>query len=64
MPKQKTHKSLLKRVELTAQGKLRARKMSVAHRARFKSKRALNAVGHKQVLASGFAKKLKKTLGI
>lgn len=64
MPKIKSHKSLQKRIELTSTGKLRARKMSVAHRARFKSKRALNAVGHKQELAPGFFKKIKKIINL
>ena len=41
MPKLKTHKASFKRmVRLSANGKLVMRKMSVAHRARFKSKRA------------------------
>lgn len=62
MPKQKSHKSLTKRVEATGSGKLRMRNMSVAHRARFKSKRALNAVDGKNVLAAGFQKKFKKVL--
>jgi len=64
MPKQKSHRSLLKRVELTGSGKLRARKMSVAHRSRFKSKRALGNVDEKFTLTSGFQKKYKKILNL
>lgn len=62
MPKIKTHKSLSKRIEVTGSGKLRIRNMSVAHRARFKSKRALGATDAKRVLTTGFAKKLRKAI--
>ncbi|MBI4948262.1 50S ribosomal protein L35 [Candidatus Berkelbacteria bacterium] len=59
MPKIKTHKSLQKRVEVTSNNKLRARKMSVAHRARFKSKRALKLSTTKQNLSAKLLKKIK-----
>ena len=62
MPKIKTHKSLTKRIEVTGSGKLRIRNMSVAHRARFKSKRALGASDAKRVLTTGIAKKLRKAI--
>lgn len=64
MPKLKSHKSLLKRVERTGTGQLRARKMSIAHRARFKSKRAKGMVDDKLILSAGIQKKLKKIIGI
>lgn len=62
--KLKSHKSLLKRVEKTGSGKLRARKMSIAHRARFKSKRAKGEVDQKLVLSAGHHRKLKKIINI
>jgi len=58
MPKMKTHKSASKRVWQTAGGKLMSRNMSAQHRARFKSKRALdNSTGTKQVVTN-IAKKM------
>ena len=64
MPKIKTAKSVLKRIERTGSGALRVRKMSVAHRALFKSKRALQAVGKKYTLSNGIAKKIKKIVTV
>ena len=61
MPKLKTHKSGFKRmVRLTANGKLVMRKMSVAHRARFKSKRAKQLSTQNIVVVGKTAKKLQK----
>jgi len=63
MPKLKTHKSSQKRiVRVSGTGKLVVRKMSVAHRARFKSKRAKQNSTHTQVIIGGAAKKLIKLI--
>lgn len=63
MPKLKTHKSSQKRVvRVSGTGKLVLRKMSVAHRARFKSKRAKQNAGHNQVIVGTAAKKLIKLI--
>ncbi len=61
MPKLKTHKSSFKRmVRLSSNGKLVMRKMSVAHRARFKSKRAKQLSTQNIVVVGRTAKKLQK----
>ena len=60
MPKIKTHKSLTKRIKPSGSGKLIARHMSVAHRARFKSKRAKQNKAGNFVVAKGAASKLRK----
>jgi len=61
MPKLKTHKASFKRmVRLSANGKLVMRKMSVAHRARFKSKRAKQFSTQNIVVVGKTAKKLQK----
>ena len=61
MPKLKTHKSSQKRIVwLSGTGKLVMRKMSVAHRARFKSKRAKQLSTQNFVATGGIAKKLVK----
>ncbi|MEK7171229.1 MAG: bL35 family ribosomal protein [Patescibacteria group bacterium] len=61
MPKLKTHKSSQKRiVRLSGTGKLMMRKMSVAHRARFKSKRAKQNSTQNFVATGAIAKKLIK----
>jgi len=59
MPKLKTHKSSFKRVaRLSGTGKLMMRKMSVAHRARFKSKRAKQLSTQNFVSTGLIAKKI------
>lgn len=63
MPKIKSHKSAAKRFKTTGSGLLVGRKMSVAHRARFKSKRAKQNAGNTLVVAKGHAKKLRKVVG-
>lgn len=64
MPKIKTHKSSRKRVvRLTSSGKVIMRKMSIAHRSRFKSVRARRLSGQNQSAAKGNARKLVKLIG-
>lgn len=63
MPKIKSHKSADKRFRTTGTGLLVGRKMSVAHRARFKSKRAKQNAGNMLVVSNGLAKKLRKVVG-
>mgnify|MGYP001610667017 CR=1 FL=1 len=61
MPKLKTHKASFKRiVRLSGTGKLMMRKMSVAHRARFKSKRAKQLSTQNIAVTGKTAKKLIK----
>ncbi|HUD20977.1 MAG TPA: 50S ribosomal protein L35 [Candidatus Saccharimonadales bacterium] len=60
MPKIKTHKSLTKRIQVSGSGKLVARHMSIAHRSRFKSKRAKQNSAQNFVVAKGAASKLRK----
>ena len=63
MPKVKTNKSAVKRVaRVSGTGKVVMRKMSVAHRARFKSKRAKQLSTQKQVIGGGMAKKMKELI--
>jgi large subunit ribosomal protein L35 len=63
MPKIKSHKAVTKRFRTTGSGLLVGRKMSVAHRARFKSKRAKQNAGNTLVVSNGHAKKLRKVVG-
>lgn len=59
MPKLKSHKASRKRiVRITATGKIMMRKMSVAHRARFKSKRAKQNSANNLEVTHATAKKL------
>ena len=61
MPKLKSHKSSRKRIaRISATGKVMMRKMSVAHRARFKSKRAKQSATHNLEVTHANAKKLAK----
>lgn len=62
MSKLKTHKTTVKRFKVTGSGKLVARKMSVAHRSRFKSKRALKNTGQTRVVEAAVAKKLLRVI--
>jgi large subunit ribosomal protein L35 len=62
MPKLKTHKTTAKRFKVSGSGRLVGRKMSVAHRARFKSKRAKRQTGLTNIVEKAVAKKLKTVL--
>ncbi|MEX0594805.1 MAG: bL35 family ribosomal protein [Patescibacteria group bacterium] len=62
MPKIKTHKTTAKRFKVSGSNRLVGRKMSVAHRARFKSKRAKRQKGLTVVVETAVAKKLKTLL--
>ncbi len=62
MPKVKTHKSLTKRIKKTGSNKLIARHMSVAHRARFKSKRSKQNSLQNMIISAGVTKKLRKVV--
>lgn len=62
MPKIKSHKSIVKRFRTTGSGQLTGRKMSVAHRARFKSKRAKKIAGNTLLVIPALAKKLRKVI--
>lgn len=64
MPKQKTKKSILKRVKITSKGKiLRRHQLGAGHLKRHKSKGALE--GHKKTMQyfKGESKKFKQLIG-
>lgn len=64
MPKQKTKKSLFKRVKVTSQGKiLRKHQLGAGHLKRKKSKGALEAQKKTYIWFEGEARKLRKILG-
>ena len=62
MPKIKIHKTTAKRFKLSGARHLVGRKMSVAHRARFKSKRAKRQTGLTITVEKTIAKKLRSIL--
>ncbi len=63
MPKQKTKKSLLKRVKITSTGKiLRRHQLGAGHLKRKKSKGALQRHQKTQQFFKGEAKRLKKLI--
>lgn len=62
MPKIKTHKSVKKRVVRRKASGLILRKMSISHRARFKSKRAKRQASANQIIGGKVAKKLKAVI--
>jgi|GEM_PF-1401845 len=64
MPKLKTNKSAQKRIARRAGGKLMLRKMSITHRARFKSKRAKRQAAKKQVIGGLQASKLRQLINL
>lgn len=65
MPKQKTNKSVLKRVKITASGKLlRKHQFGSGHLKRNKSKGALNRQKKTSVFFIGEARKLRKIIGL
>lgn len=65
MPKQKTNKSVLKRVKITSEGKLlRKHQLGSGHLKRHKSKGALNRQKKTSTFFKGEARKLRKIIGI
>ena len=62
MPKIKSHKTTTKRFRISGSGRLVGRKMSVAHRARFKSKRSKRQTALTNIVEKSIAKKLKQVL--
>lgn len=65
MPKQKTNKSLFKRVKITSTGKmLRKHQFGSGHLKRNKSKNALNRQKKTSVFFHGEAKTLRKVIGL
>lgn len=65
MPKQKTNKSMLKRIKITSRGKLlRKHQMGSGHLKRNKSKGALGRQKKTSVYFEGEARSLRKILGI
>ncbi len=65
MPKQKTNKSVLKRVKVTSKGKiLRKHQFGSGHLKRHKSKGALNRQKKTITFFKGEARKLRKIIGL
>lgn len=65
MPKQKTHKSIAKRIKITGKGKLlRRHQLGVGHLKRKKSKGALARQGQTFEYFKGEGRKLKKLIGV
>lgn len=65
MPKMKTKKSLLKRLKITARGKiLRRHQLGAGHLKRKKTKGALNRQKKTAIYFKGEARKLKKMIGL
>ncbi|MBI2196698.1 50S ribosomal protein L35 [Candidatus Daviesbacteria bacterium] len=65
MPKQKTNKSVLKRIKVTSTGKiLRRHQFGSGHLKRNKSKGALNRQKKTSILFKGEAKNLRKVIPI
>lgn len=65
MPKQKTNKSILKRLKITSKGKiLRRHQLGAGHLKRNKTKKTLNR--HKKTIAyfTGEARRLRKIIGL
>lgn len=65
MPKQKTNKSVIKRIKVTSTGKiLRRHQLGAGHLKRKKSKGALNKQKKTSTFFKGEARKLRKILGL
>ncbi|MBI2019751.1 50S ribosomal protein L35 [Candidatus Daviesbacteria bacterium] len=65
MPKQKTNKSVFKRVKITSRGKiLRKHQFGSGHLKRKKSKGALDSQKKNSVYFKGEAKRLRKIIGL
>lgn len=65
MPKQKTNKSVLKRVKITSTGKiLRRHQLGAGHLKRKKSKGALNQQKKTATFFKGECKHLRKIIGL
>lgn len=65
MPKQKTNKSVLKRIKITSSGKmLRRHQLGAGHLKRHKSKGALEGQKKTSEYFKGESRKLRKVLGL
>ena len=65
MPKQKTKKSVFKRIKITSSGKiLRKHQLGSGHLKRKKSKGALNRQKKTNIFFKGEARKLRKIIGL
>ena len=65
MPKQKTRKSVFKRIKITSTGKiLRRHQLGVGHLKRKKSKGAINRQKKTSEYFKGEARKLRKVIGL
>jgi large subunit ribosomal protein L35 len=63
MPKQKTHKGLLKRVKVTARGKIKARKSHAGHLMSGKNAKRRRRVGKPFIIEGVSVRRIKEMLG-
>lgn len=63
MPKQKTHKGLLKRVKLTARGKIKARKSYAGHLMSSKNAKRRRRLGKPFIIRGAAVGRIKEMLG-
>ncbi len=64
MPKMKTNKAVAKRVKVTARGKLMRHRPGASHLKSRKSPKRLRRLRSRGVVSAGFAKHIRKKLGI
>lgn len=63
MPKQKTHKGLLKRVKVTARGKIKAHKSYAGHLMSGKNAKRRRRVGKPFIIQGAGVERMKEMLG-
>jgi large subunit ribosomal protein L35 len=63
MPKHKTHKGLLKRVKVTAGGKIKAHKSNAGHLMSTKNAKRRRRVGKPFVIEGALVSRMKEMLG-
>jgi len=64
MPKQKTHKGLIKRLKVTATGKIKYRRPGGSHLMSSKSAKRRRRIGSQAIMRGAAAKTVKTKLGM
>lgn len=64
MPKQKTHKGLVKRVKITAKGKVKRKKSFKGHLLSSRNGKKIRQLRRTDLMPKGEAKKVKEALGV
>lgn len=64
MPKQKTNKSVAKRVKVTARGKIKISRPSRGHLKSTKSPKRIRSLRKKLILSKGFERAARRLLGM